>query len=453
VLTYDDSLAYLDALLAARAGAPQSYTMLKVERMRRLCELLGHPEQAFPAVLVAGTKGKGSTAAMIAAAAAAAGYRVGLYTKPHLVDIRERIRVDGELIDPDTFAAFAEEVRAAIVRGEGGPGWPPTYFEATAVLSFLEFRRRAVTLAVVEVGIGGRLDATNVVDPHVSVITTIGYDHTSVLGRRLRQIAAEDAGIMRPGRPVVSAPQRPATARVLREAAQAIGATLIRVGREIRYRTLASSAAGIRLTVRGRRQVYRDLSLPLLGRHQATNAAGAIGAVEGLVDQGFAIREDAVRSGLAGLQWPARIEIVRTRPTVIVDVAHNAVSFQALRAALDETFPGRRLLLVLGVLGDKDLAGIADIIAPRAAVVIATRPHDPRAVPPERVAVAASRWVSTVLVVEDPVEAVEKALGLAGPDDVICVTGSFHVAGPVRAHLVAAPTPGAAPVEAPARAS
>ncbi len=452
-MTYEESLAYLDGLLAARQGVPRSYAPIKLERMRRLCELLGHPERASPVVLVAGTKGKGSTAAMIAAMVQAAGSRVGLYTKPHLVDIRERVRINGELITPDAFAGLIDEVRTAILRGEGGPGWPPTYFEAAAALALLDFRRRSVDLAVVEVGIGGRLDATNVADPAVSVITTIGHDHTDIVGARLSQIAAEDAGIMRPGRIVISASQRPAASRALREAAAATGATLVRVGREIRVRTLAVSAEGIRLTVRGRQHIYRDLRLPLLGRHQATNAACAIGAVEALADCGFALRETAVRSALAGLQWPARIEVVRSHPTVIVDVAHNTVSFQALRAALDETFPGRRLVLVLGILGDKDLAGIARIIAPRAAILIATRPHDSRAVPPEQVAMAAQPWVPTVLVVDDPVDAIKKALAIARPDDVVCATGSFHVAGPVRAHLVAAPLDDAAPVKTIIRAS
>jgi dihydrofolate synthase/folylpolyglutamate synthase len=451
VLTYDGSLAYLDTLLAARASAPRSYTALKVERMRRLCEALGHPERAAPVVLVAGTKGKGSVAAMIAAMAQAAGYDVGLYTKPHLVDVRERVRVNGELITPDVFAALVDQIRAAVVAGEGGPGWPPTYFEAVAALALLNFRRRAVRLAVVEVGIGGRLDATNVTDPAVSVITTIGYDHTHLVGRHLAQIALEDAGIMRRGRPVISAPQRPAAARVLREAARASGAMLTRVGQEIRYRTLTASASGITVTVRGRRQPYRHLSVPLLGRHQAMNTAVAIGAVEALAGAGFAIGEAAVRSGLQGLRWPARIEVIRTDPTLIVDVAHNEVSFQALRATLDEAFPGRRLVLVLGILGDKDLAAIARIIAPRAAVAIATRPRDPRAIAPEQVAAAMTPWART-LVVEDPVAAADRALGLVGPDDIICVTGSFHVAGPVRGHLVGAPPPGV-PVGTPARAS
>jgi dihydrofolate synthase/folylpolyglutamate synthase len=445
VLTYQESLAYLDELLAARQGLPRSYTAIKLERMRRLCELLGHPERAAPVVLVAGTKGKGSTAAMIAAIVHAAGRRVGLYTKPHLVDVRERVRVNGELVTAGNFAALVERMRDAIDRGAGGPGWPPTYFEAAAALALLKFAQEAVDLAVVEVGIGGRLDATNVVDPVVSVITTIGYDHQDIVGKRLSQIAAEDAGIMRAGRTVISAPQRPAAARVLRQAAAAAGATLVRVGREIRVRTLVATAEGIRLTVRSRRQLYRDLRVPLLGRHQATNAACAIGAIEALADLGVAIGEPAVRTALAGLQWPARIEIVRSRPTVVVDVAHNTVSFQALRAALDEAFPGRRLLLVLGLLGDKDLEGIARIIVPRAAVVFATRPHDPRAVPAEAVAAAARGRAPTVLVVEDPVAATEAAVRMAGPEDVVCATGSFHVAGPVRAHLLGAPSDGAAP--------
>ncbi len=445
-MTYAEALAFLDGLLAPRP--PRPYGPVKLERMQALCALLGHPEDALPAVLVAGTKGKGSTAAMIAAIAAAAGSRVGLYTKPHLVDIRERVRINNVLIAPDDFAALVGEVSDAIPRGADTPGWPPTYFEVTAAVAFLYFARAAVDLAVVEVGIGGRLDACNVVDPSVSVITTIGYDHTEIVGTRLRQIAAEDAGIIRPHGTVVTVPQRPAAARVIQDAASAAGARLIRVGRDVRYRTLRTGIDGVHAVVRGRRAVYRNLHVPLLGRHQALNAAAAIAVAELLADSDVgpsagagarrpvAVSETAVRSGLAALRWPGRIEVVRLRPTVIVDVAHNTVSFRALRAVLDETFGRRPLTLILGVVENKDLAGIARIIAPRAAAVIATRAHHARPAPPEVVASAVRPWVPAVRIIEDPVEAIEYALAHAGPDDVICATGSFHVAGPIRAHLV-----------------
>lgn len=437
-MTYPQVLAFLDGLLAPRP--PRSYGPLKLERMRRLCELLGNPERALPAVLVAGTKGKGSTAAMIAAIAQAGGARVGLYTKPHLVDVRERVRLNGALIAPEDMAALVDHVRTAIVKGEGAPGWPPTYFEVMAAVAFLHFARAPVDLAVVEVGIGGRLDACNVVHPFVSVITSIGFDHTEIVGSRLRQIAAEDAGIIRPSGRVVTVPQRPAAAQVIREVSEAAGAALIQVGRDIRYRTLRTGLDGVRLVVRGRRAVYRDLHVPLLGRHQALNAAAAIATVEALADSGRpAPSEEVVRAGLGTLRWPARIEVVRERPTVIVDVAHNVTSFEALRAVLDETFRGRRLILVLGLLGDKDLAGIARIIAPRASAVIATRAHDVRANAPDAVAAAVRPWVPAVRVIEDPIEAIEHALRSAAPEDVVCATGSFHVAGPIRAYLVAAP--------------
>lgn len=438
-MTYSEALAYLYGLLAGRPPGPQVYAPLKLERMVRLCALLGDPQRAFPAVLVAGTKGKGSTAAMLAAMVQAAGFRVGLYTKPHLVDFRERIQINGEQIAPEALAALVDELRAAIQRGTGGPLWPPTYFEASAALAFLHFARAAVDLAVVEVGIGGRLDATNVVDARVSVITTIDYDHTEIVGSTLRQIATEDAGIIRPEGRVVTVPQLPDAARVLEETAAAQGATLVRVGREVASRLVRSSLDGICVTVRGQRQTYRGLHVQLLGRHQATNAAAAVAAAELLGEVGFAVPEAAVRAGLAGLRWPGRVEVVRHYPPVIVDVAHNPVSFRALRAVLDETFLGRRVVLVIGVLGSKDLEAMARIIAPRTAAVVATRAHDERALAPDAVAAAFRPWVADVRVVADPVAAVEDALASSGPDDLICVTGSFHVAGPVRAHLVATP--------------
>lgn len=439
-MNIEESLAYLNGLIAGRPSQPAPYLPIKMDRMRHLCGLLGNPEGGFPAVLVAGTKGKGSTAAMIASMVQAAGYRVGLYTKPHLVDFRERMRIDGELISSEELSLLVGEARDAVVRGEGGPGWPPTYFEVSAGIAFMHFARRAVDLAVIEVGIGGRLDATNVVNPVVSVIATVGYDHTDLLGNSLRRIAEEDTGIIRPAGRVVTVPQPAAASEVIEAAAASKGAALIRVGREIRYRTLRSSLGGIRVTVCGQHRSYRDLAVPMLGRHQALNAATAIGAVEALEAAGFSVPEAAVRAGLAGLRWPARIEVVRDCcPTLLVDVAHNAVSFQALRNVLDEVFPGRRVALVIGVLGNKDLAGIARIIAPRASVVFATRADDDRALPPADVAIGFCPWVSDIRIVEDPVDALECALETASPEDVVCVTGSFHVAGPVLAHLAAAP--------------
>ncbi len=438
-MTYEEALAYIYGLLPGRPRSPQPYTPVKLARMRHLCALMGHPERAFPAVLVAGTKGKGSTAAMIASMVQAAGYRVGLYTKPHLVDFRERIRIDGELISPRGVAALMGEIPAAIAHGAGGPGWPPTYFEVAALLAFMHFARQAVDLAVVEVGIGGRLDAANVVRPVLSVVTTIDFDHEDLLGRDLRRIAAEDAGIIRPHGLVVTVPQPAPALEVLEEAAVSREATLVRVGRDIRYRTVHLSPEGVRVTVVGR-QRYRGLNVPLVGRHQALNAAAAVGAVEALAEAGFVVPEPAVRAGLVALRWPARIEIIRRAPLVIVDVAHNPVSFRALRAALDETFRGRRVVLVVGLLGNKDLPGIAHIIGPRAAVVVATRAQDPRAVAADGVAAVFRPWTEEVHVVDDPVDAAKFALRRASIDDIVCVTGSFHVAGPVRAHLKHTPT-------------
>jgi dihydrofolate synthase/folylpolyglutamate synthase len=434
-MTYAEALAFLHGLLTHRPpGQPTG--ALKLDRMRALCALLGHPERQFPAVLVAGTKGKGSTAAMLAAMATAAGWRVGLYTKPHLVDLCERFQVDGRWLPPETVAALVARVQAAVEAGAGGPGWPPSYFEAAAATAFLACAQARVDLGVIEVGIGGRLDATNVLDPRLAVITTIDYDHTEIVGTRLAQIAAEDAGIMRPGHTVVTVPQAPAAARVLAATAARVGARLVRVGHDVHYRTRRIGRDGTVVDVRGRRGRYAALHVPLLGRHQALNAACAVAAAEVLAEEGVAIGETAMRAGLAGLRWPARVEVVRDAPAVVIDVAHNVVSFRALRRVLDDVFPGRRVHLVIGLLGSKDLAGIARVIAPRTATVWAVRADDPRALAPEAVAAAFRPQVADVRVVDDPVAAAGAAIAAAAPDDVVCVTGSFHVAGPVRASLV-----------------
>jgi dihydrofolate synthase / folylpolyglutamate synthase len=383
---------------------------------------------------VGGTKGKGSTAVMIAQVLRTHGLRVGLTVKPHLVDYRERIQLAGHKISQADLAALVEEVRPKIEAAREFPWGPPTYVETTVAIALLYFVRQQVDLAVVEVGIGGRLDATNVVDPLVSVITPISYDHTEILGETLTAIATEKAGIIRGAGSVVSAPQPEEALAVITRTCETKHARLVLVGRDVEARVEESSLRGMRATVRGQREAYR-VWVPLLGRHQAVNAATAIAAVELLRDHSIEVRPAAVRRGLAAVRWPARVELIDTAPYTIIDVGHNPASMGALKDTLQHLLGGRRLILVFGMLATKDYRTVAAMIAPLAQTIVTTTPDNPHALAADLLAAEVRRYATSVLVVPDRREAVERARMLAGPDDVLVITGSFYLVGEAREWL------------------
>ena len=439
-MTYAQALDYLESLIRAPDQARRPYHDVKLSRMRALLDRLRAPEAGLRCVLIAGTKGKGSTAVMVAGILRAAGLRVGLTVKPHLVDYRERIQIDGRMIARAELIRLVDAVRPAVEAGRADPWGPPTYVEATVAMALLAFQRARVDLAVVEVGIGGRLDATNTIDPIVSVITPVSYDHTELLGHTLTEIAREKAGIMRPGRPVVSAPQPPEAEAVIADAARRAGSPLTVVGREIPYDVVSSSLDGVAARIRGRRGIY-DVEIPLLGRHQAANAATAVAAVEQLAAASVgrdcaASGPDAVRAGIAGVRWPARVELVARRPYTIVDVGHNPASMAALCDTLRELLGGRRLVVAFGMLATKDYRAVTALLAPLAAAVVTTRPDNPHALPAEELAAEVRRYTAHVEAVDDRRAAVARARRLTGPDDVLVVTGSFYFVGEARAWLL-----------------
>ena len=433
-MTYAAALAFLDGLITADRPRPP-YSEVKLARMRHLLGLVGDPHRRLKSVLVAGTKGKGSTAVMIAGMLRAQGLRAGLTVKPHLVEYRERIQINGQMISQADLAALVEIVRPAVEQLSGLPWGPPTYVEATVALALLHFVRREVDLAVVEVGIGGRLDATNVLDPLVSVITPISYDHMEILGETLTEIASEKAGIIRPGGRAVSAPQPEEAAATIEGACRAQQARLVQVGRDVEVRATASTLSGVQATVRGLRATY-PIAVPLLGRHQAINAGTAIAAVEALAEcGGITVEPDAVRRGLAAVRLPARIELIDSRPHTIIDVGHNPASIAALRDTLRELLGGRRLVLVFGMLATKDYRSVTALIAPMADVVVTTTPHNPHALSAEALAEEVRRYAPTVIAVPDRRSAVERAQTLAAPEDVLVITGSFYLVGEAREWL------------------
>jgi len=433
---YAAALDYLYGLSATPrpAAAIRADQPRKVPRMRRLLALCEQPQQRFPAVLVAGTKGKGSTAAMLAAILQAAGLRIGRYTQPHLVSYRERTWLDGEYIPASAVAQLTRELRPLVAAAEReSPDLGHfTTFEVGTALTFLYFARRGVDLAVVEVGVGGAHDATNVLDPLVSVITPISADHLDTLGPTLADVARAKAGILRAGRPAVLGLQPPEAMAVLRAAARRLAVPFARVGRDWRWEPEAAPAAASAFTLRGPATAYAGLTLPLLGRHQRDNAALAVAAADALRGRGIRLSPGAVARGLAGVVWPGRVQVLPTRPPLVVDGAHNAASAASLRATLEDCFPGRRMVLVLGCTADKDLAGIVDALVPLARRVIATQARHPRAAPAAAVAAAAAGAGATVTVAPDVAAAI--AAAGATSDALVIVAGSLFLAGEALAH-------------------
>ena len=431
MFTYEEALDYIYSFTDYEKTTSYRYApkFFDLARMERLLASLDNPHRRFPSVHIAGTKGKGSTAAMTASVLQAAGYRTGLYTSPHLHTFRERIRVDGQPIGRAEVVALAERLRPLVEGVEG-----ITTFEVMTAMAFLYFVERGVDFAVLEVGLGGRLDATNVVSPLVSVITSLSYDHTHILGHTLAQIAREKAGIIKRGVPVVSAPQPPEAMAVIEQVCREREAELVVVGRDWTWEAGEANLKGqwFKVAGGGGQEASRSFWIPLLGRHQLINATLAVAAVEMLRQRGVHIPEASLREGLRRVRWPGRLEVLGRRPFLIVDCAHNADSAQKLAAALRELFAYRDLILVFGASADKDIRGMMRALLPLAREVILTRAHHPRAADPGELREEARSLGWEAAISEDVAGALSQALELAGEDDLVCVTGSTFVVAEAR---------------------
>lgn len=412
---WQDAAAYLARCTDYERMAEPPRREYTLGRMTRLIGALGRPDRSFRSLHVAGTKGKGSVAHMAEAILREAGYRTGLYTSPHLVDMRERIRLDGRPVS-ERGLVWAMNRMGPLLRK-----LRPTYFEIMTAAAFLIFEREGVDWAVVEVGLGGRLDATNVITPAACAITTIDYDHLDRLGRTLETITREKAGILKPGIPAVTSPQRPAVMAVLRRRARL---------RKPRACFVRASARGLRFTVEGISGRRYACVLPVLGKHQAVNAATAIGLVEAA---GVQVTPGIVRRALRRVHLPGRIEVLGRRPWLIVDGAHNPVSVRALAEALQGLRRGRTIL-VFGASRDKDWRKMLRLLLPQTDVAIFTRASCPRAADPWILSGESRR---PALVSPSVALALEAARRLAGPEDAVVVAGSFYVAGEVLAILKA----------------
>ena len=416
-----------------RSTHSPGHARFHLERMGLLAELLGKPHLSVPTIHIAGTKGKGSTAAMVTSILSAEGYKAGLYTSPHLHSVVERIRVGLEPITKGEFAGLVEHVWPAVesVARDGGYGGVTT-FEMLTAMAFQHFHNLEADMQVIEVGLGGRLDSTNIVAPEVSVVTSISLDHVVTLGSTLDRIAAEKAGIIKSGAPVVLAPQPPQALRVFRDVARERGAPVVEVDATSAWESLDADSTGQRATIKGLNGSY-EVDLPLLGDHQLENAATAVAAVETLAARGFAVSRESVIEGIREVRWPGRLDVLSSDgPVVVVDGAHNPYSMRRLVEAVRKYFQFDRVVLIFGGLGGHSAEGMAAELAELAPDVVAVRSRHPRSVSCEVVAgVLGAAGLSVVFQSEDVAEGTRRALEIAGPDDLVLATGSLSVAAEV----------------------
>jgi dihydrofolate synthase / folylpolyglutamate synthase len=453
-MSYETAVARMYALGHELTQTPSQ--KFDLAHMRVLLGALNNPERKFPAVLIAGTNGKGSTAATLASILQVSGLRTGLYTSPHLVRINERIRINGTEISDHDFALLhdvADRTAERLVE-EGELPWHPSFFEMLTAIAFEHFAQNRVEIAVLEVGMGGRLDATNVIEPRVSVITDISLDHQKFLGDTVTAIAKEKAGIIRPGGVVVTLPQQPQANDVigntiLELGAQAVSAVpyvppvspggsqyffrgeqvFIAEGAEKSHTNVGGSVSRYPLQVMGKQILVES---PLAGRHQLRNIALAIATAEVLSHQGFPVTPETIERGICETRWPGRFQIVPAKggaPEYVFDVAHNPAGAWALRSALSTFYEDRALTFVFGAMRDKAIGEIAEILFPLAARVIATRADNPRSATPDEIREAAARTATDIEDAIDVASALDQARSQAGPQGVVVVTGSIYIVG------------------------
>jgi dihydrofolate synthase/folylpolyglutamate synthase len=439
--SYQTAVARMYALGHELADTPSH--KFDLAHMRVLLSALDHPERRFPSVLIAGTNGKGSTAATLASILEASGLRTGLYTSPHLVRINERIRINGENIDDEKFALVHDMVERTAERliEDGELPWHPSFFEMLTAMAFEHFATSKLNIAVLEVGMGGRLDATNVVDPRVSVITDISLDHEKFLGNTIAEIAREKAGIIRPGGIVVTLPQTPAANDVIGNAVldqNAIGVSAVPYVPPVSpaapsYAEASTGDAGIvsryPLQVLGKQILVET---PLIGRHQLRNVALAIAAAEELSKQGFPVTAESIEQGICETHWPGRFQVIPASgvaPEYVFDVAHNPAGAWALRSTLSNSYEDRRLIVVFGAMRDKAIAEMCEVLFPLAERVVAAQAENPRSATPQEIRDAAHRTHAEIELATDVPSALERAKEIAGRDGLIVITGSIYVVG------------------------
>ncbi len=427
-LTYADAVQWYYDFARFDPNLPRVPAALKLARMRQILASLDHPEEKFPSVLIAGTKGKGSTAALIERILRTAGYRTGLFTSPHLHSFRERIRVSGEPITQEQVIQGTAQLQMVAPEFPGS-----TFFEWVTSLAFTFFAQQRVDIAIVEVGLGGRLDCTNVLTPRVAIITPISFDHMDILGHTLTAIAGEKAGIIKPNVPVVVAPQDPEALQVIVQTAAQQNAPLINVPETMCWQLVRVTPDHQRIELRPKKYARRYLyTLPLLGPHQRANLATALAAIHELRAQGWRIPASAIRQGIAQVEWHARFEILAREPYIVTDGAHNRASAHELVRTLDEVFPNAKVHFIFGASTDKDIAGMLVELAPRAASLTFTQSHHARAATPQALVEIARPLNIRATIAPSVAAALQVVREKISPNEVICVTGSLFIAADAR---------------------
>jgi dihydrofolate synthase / folylpolyglutamate synthase len=432
-MNYAESVRALMAL-GRELASPQQARVQKfgLSNIATLAEALGNPQLKAPCLHIAGTNGKGSTAAMLESILRAAGFRTGLYTSPHLERINERIRINGEDISDEDFAAVWTRVHNAIesLLASGKLAVHPTYFECVTALAFAAFAELGVAFAVYEVGLGGRLDSTNIVVPEVAVITSIDFDHESFLGHSIAEIAGEKAGIIKPGVPVVSSAERPEAQAVIRERSSALGSRLVEIDAVWKVEETGVSGGCYRAVATSLDSGSKiRLEPPLAGRFQIRNALTAATAARLLNERGFSVSDSSIERGIREVRWAGRLEKLRDRPAVYLDGTHNPAGAKELLKFWKENFAGRRIFLVYGAMRDKSVDEIAGLLFPPANFVILTEPLQPRAISAPLLGEMTAHLATDSIVVRDPAEALERAIQMASPEDAVFATGSLYLVG------------------------
>ena len=438
-MTYQEAIKYLESFINYERITTYSYrSSFRLERMDRILSLFDHPENKFNSLHITGTKGKGSVSAMAFSILNEAGFSCGLYTSPHLVDFRERIRIaqnrTWRLISEEEVVSLVEEIRPKIESLKERP----SFFEIYTTLAFLYFAKKNLDFAVVEVGLGGRLDATNILNPLVCGITSISFDHMEKLGNTLAKIAQEKCGIIKENTIVVSAPQKEEVIEVIRETCQKKNAQLYEVNKDIFFEEIGWENKKEIFNIRGIFEEYTHLEMPLLGTHQLINASVALGMVEALRKYQIYISSPAVREGFRKVFWPGRLEILQERPLIILDGAQNRESAYALKEAVKKYFSYEKLILVLGISKDKDIKGICEELLEIADEIILTKANNPRAEEPKNIQnqISKIKYQNNVFLTKNVEEAISLAKEKARVSDLILITGSLFLVGEARDYLI-----------------
>jgi dihydrofolate synthase/folylpolyglutamate synthase len=411
-MNYQESLDYLLSLSGRGVK-------LGLDNTTRLLDHFGNPQLKTPIIHIAGTNGKGSTAAFVESSLRASGYRVGLYTSPHILDFRERIQINRQLIEPDEVVHWVTVLKQA----SEDLNIPSTFFELGTVMALLHFDQQKTDWNIMEVGMGGRLDSTNLCQGQVCIITPISRDHESSLGTRLSQIAQEKAAIIKHPCTVVCGPQEKEVIQVIQDRSRAHEASLLLLGQDFQVDIQSHSLQGQVFDFNGPEIWYKGLETALTGRHQSVNAGLAVAACTALADP--SITEQTIRGGLKSAGWPGRLEIYGTSPTLILDCAHNLDSFKKLILSLSELFPHTKKIWVLGIMKDKPLAEITTIISDHADYIVVTQPENDRSTPPEQIRKAFTNFSKPIDLADKIPLALDRAYQMANPDDLIVVTGSL----------------------------